>query len=89
MGTESLTLKWGTLKAWKFNPGSPAAVLAEKYFEGSVAMGAAQQDDTDEQKELILQIIDAVDAETIYLSWTGEDVDKEAAKRYVLEYGKD
>jgi len=45
--------------------------------------------DTDRQKQLILQIIDAVNADQIYLDWDGEYVSKEKAKEYILNYGKD
>lgn len=84
---ESLTLKWGTIKGWHFAEGSPAHQLMQKYADKGMSMGAAQQHDTSEQKDLICQIIDAVDCEKIYLDWEGKDVSKKAAKKYVMEYG--
>lgn len=46
------------------------------------------QRDSPEQKDLICQMIDRCNAETIYLEWDGEYVTKERAKSYVLEYGQ-
>lgn len=84
---EFLTLKWGTLKSWEFTEGGKAHELLKKYADLGMSYGAAQQKDTPEQKELICRIIDAVDAETIYLDWDGKDVSKEEAKEYVKNYG--
>ena len=86
---EHLSLKWGSLKGWDFNEGSPAHELAKQYFDEPVSMSAMARRDTDMQKQLILQIIDAVNADQIYLDWDGEYVSKEKAKEYILNYGKD
>ena len=49
-------------------------------------MSAALQDDTAEQKTALCALIDAVDG-LIYNDWTGENMTKDAAKKYVMEYG--
>lgn len=85
--TESLTLKWGSLKGWKCQPDSDAFKLIQKYHEEPVSLSAMAQHDTDSQKEIIYQIIDAIDADEIYLDWDGKYVSKEEAKAYVREYG--
>ena len=86
---ESLTLKWGTLKAWHVQRGGPAFDALKRYHEtGPVALGAAQQHDTPEQKQAICDLIDALDAETVYLDWDGVHVSKDEAKKYVMEYGQ-
>lgn len=83
---EYLTLKWGSLKAWNIN--NPATFeLLKKWHELGVSMSAALQRNTPEQVELICQIIDAIECETICLDWTGENVSKEEAKEYVRNYG--
>lgn len=88
--TESLSLKWGTLKRWNFTPGSPAYQALMRYnAAGSHALGAAQQHDNAGQKQAIIDIIDAVDCDHIHLDWDGENVSKDDAKKYVLEYGRD
>ena len=87
MANESLTLKWGTLKAWNLKTDGPAIEALRRYHEvGAVSFGAAQQRDTAEQKEAICELIDALDAETVFLDWEGKDVSKDEAKQYVTEY---
>ena len=87
MSTERLTLKWGTLKGWHFES-EKAKSLLEKYGSLGFSLGAAQQRDTPQQKEIICQLIDVGDFETVYLDWDDKDVSKEEAKRYVMGYGK-
>lgn len=88
MANESLTLKWGTLKGWNFQPDGPAFALLQKYHEGDVSLSAATQNDDDAQHQLILDIIDAVDTDQIKLDWEGTYVSKEEAKQYVINYRK-
>ncbi len=83
--TEHLTLKWGTLKGWDLNEDGPAFAALQRYAEEPVAMGAMQQRDTDAQRQAICDIIDALDG-TITNDWTGEQMTKDEAKKYVLEY---
>ena len=87
--SEELRLKWGTLKGWKLNEGSPAHVLMEQYLNEESSMSAMLQRDTENQKRLILEIIDAVDTDQIYLAWDGKYVSKDKAKEYVLNYDQD
>ena len=87
--SESLNLKWGTLKAWRLTEDGPAFAALKRYHEcGDVVMGAMQQHDNAEQKRAICDLIDVLDAETVYLDWTDEEVSKDAAKAYVMDYGK-
>ena len=86
--SEHLTLKWGTLKAWRFEEGSSAHKAFERYCKaGNMAAGAMQQDDNEAQKHAICDIIDAVDCGTIYNDWTGEEMSKDEAKKHVMGYG--
>ena len=82
-----LTLKWGTLKAWSFHSDG-AEKLFEEYSSFGRTWGAAQQKDTLRQKEIICELIDEGNFETVYLDWDGKEVTKEEAKKYVMEYGK-
>ena len=86
MGKESLALKWGTLKRWNFEEDGKAFEALKKYAELGSKVSAMMQHDTPEQKELICQMIDACDTETIYLDWDDKDVSKDEAKKYVMEY---
>ena len=87
MAKESLTLKWGSLKAWEIhNP--ETFELLKQWSALGVCMSAMAHHDTPEQKELICKSIDAVDCDEIYLDWDDGNVSKEKAKDYVMNYGK-
>ena len=81
-----ISLKWGTLKAWDIK-GESVMTLLRKYSALGVSYSAMAQHDTPEQKEILCQLIDACNAETIHLDWDEKDVSKEEAKKYVMEYG--
>lgn len=84
MSDEHLLLKWGTLKGWKVE--SDAALTAfRKYADGGMSAGAMQQRDTQEQRQALCELIDAINGR-ITNDWTGEDMTKDEAKKYVLEY---
>lgn len=83
---DKLTLKWGTLKGWHFHSDRARALLTE-YAEIGTSMSAMMQKDTPRQKEIICELIDDGDFETVYLDWDGKDVSKAEAKKYVMEYG--
>lgn len=84
-----LTLKWGTLKSWDFTGSEKGKKLLKEYNEIGSSFSAMAQKDTQRQKEIICELIDLCDGDTIYLDWDDEDVTKEKAKEYVLNYGKD
>lgn len=81
-----ITLKWGTLKSWNITT-KKGTELLEKYWEIGSSISAIAQNDTDEQKQLICEMIDTVPGE-IFLDWDGVYVSKEKAKQYVMNYGK-
>lgn len=84
-----LTLKWGTLKSWDFTGSEKGKALLKEYNEIGSSFSAMAQKDTQRQKEIICELIDLCDGDTIYLDWDGDDVTKDKAKEYVLNYGKD
>jgi hypothetical protein len=84
---DSISLKWGTLKSWKIHSEAGMALL-RRYVEIGSSLGAMQQRDTPEQKEIICQLIDCCAGE-IYLDWDGVYVSKEKAKEYVRNYRKE
>jgi len=84
---ESLSLKWGSVKDWSLDESGPAFAALKRWHEsGKVMMSAALQRDNDEQKQAIYDLIDALNADTVYLDWDGKDVSKDEAKAYVREY---
>ena len=42
-----------------------------------------------EQKQLLCDLIDVMQIDSVCLDWTGKDVTKEEAKQYVMDYGKE
>ena len=85
MTKDSLTLKWGTLKAWDFHS-NKAIELLEEYNSIGSSMSAMCQKDTPRQKQIICELIDEGDFKKVYLDWDGKYVSKKKAKEYVLNY---
>lgn len=87
MSHEYLLLKWGTLKGWNI-VGNDAAIEAYKRFnEAGQTWSAAEQPMTDRHKQAVCDMIDAING-PIKNDWTGEEMTKEAAKAYVMEYSR-
>lgn len=84
---DSISLKWGTLKGWHLHSDKGLELL-KKYHALGASYSAMAQHDTPEQKELICQMIDECNSETIHLEWDGVDVSKDDAKKYVMDYGR-
>lgn len=82
--TESLLLKWGTLKGWNLES-ERSLNLMRKYCELGSSFSAMAQRDTDEQRRLICELIDAVDGEIVN-DWSGEVMTKDQAKEYIMDY---
>ena len=83
-----ILLKWGTLKGFCLENSPEAFAAVEEYYKIGSCMSAMMQKDTDRQKELLCIMIDKVNGE-VSSDWTGEDWtnDRDAAKKYVMEYG--
>lgn len=81
-----LALKWGTLKGWNLKSEAAQAAMQAYFDAGKVTGSAMLQHDTPAQVDAICALIDALDADTVYLDWDGKDVTKEEAKIYVREY---
>lgn len=84
---DHLSLKWGTLKAWKLTSAKGQELL-RKYYAAGHSGGAMTQHDTLEQKLLICEMIDECGASEIHLDWDHKYVSKDEAKKYVMEYGQ-
>jgi hypothetical protein len=82
---EHLLLKWGTLKGWDLGDNEAALAAAKRYSEGGMSMSAMAQRDTPEQKQALCDLIDAING-PIQNDWSGEQLTKDEAKKYVLEY---
>jgi len=84
-GQEHLSLKFGTLKGWKCTSEASKEAL-RRYAEGGVSWSLVSQKDTDEQKQALRDLIEAIDG-PIYNDWDGEVMTKEQAKEYIRSYG--
>lgn len=80
----SLTLKWGTVKAWDLETEEAKAAI-QKWADYGASMSAAMQHDTPEQKQALIDAIDHMDE--IWLDWDGKKATREEAKEYVRTYG--
>lgn len=83
----SLVLKWGTLKRWHFDSERCQELMKEYTAIGS-SVTAMGQKDTPRQKEIICELIDLCDSDTILLDFMDKHVSKKEAKDYVMNYGK-
>lgn len=84
----SITLKWGTLKGWSVGDSPEAMTALKGYFEaGSVSGSVMAQQDNEAQKRALCALIDAVD-EPIQNDWSGDEMTKADAKKYVMDYSR-
>lgn len=80
-----ITLKWGTLKAWRLTNPALDPLIEEYNKEGGSNISAMAQRDTPRQKEIICEMIEII-GKPVYNDWSGEEMTIEEAKKYVMEY---
>lgn len=85
MNDEILFLKWGTLKGFANIKSEKTKAALEKYFSYGVSDSVICQDDTEEQRNALYEVIDSVDGKIIN-DWSGETLSKEEARHYIFEY---
>ena len=73
------------MKSWDFSESEKGRALLKEYNDIGSSMSAMMQKDTPRQKEIICELIDEC-PDTIYNDWDGDDMSKEEAKKYVMEY---
>ena len=83
--SEYLSLKWGTLKGCNLESDASKAP-ALKFSELGMSMSAMSQEMTDGHKDALCELIDVVDG-PITNDWSGDEMNKGEAKKYVREYG--
>jgi hypothetical protein len=79
-----LLLKWGSIKDWHLTDPKCQEIIGQ-WIASGVCVSAMGQRDTPEQKRLICDLIEAFSG-PITNDWTGEEMTKDSAKKYVLEY---
>jgi hypothetical protein len=84
--TESLLLKWGTIKGWD-NFTEKSQEIVRRYFADGMSMSCALEKPDEARKLILCELIDQLDGE-IQNDWSGEMMSKDEAKKYVMEYGR-
>lgn len=84
--TETLSLKWGTLKSWHLTTDASRAAFSRYRDAGKMSLSAMAQHDNTAQKTALCELIDVLDSDQVYLDWDGKYVSKEEAKEYVRNY---
>ncbi len=82
---ETLLLKWGTVKGWDGLTDKSVAIM-KRFFADGVGMSAMADHPDDQRKTILCELIDQLDGE-IQNDWSGEKMNKDEAKKYVMEYG--
>ena len=84
---QTISLKWGTLKAWDVDDDNAGAIdLIKRYHAEGVCYSVACQHDSPEQKQILIDLISLPDMK-VYLSWDGKFVSQEEGVKYIREYG--
>lgn len=78
---DEITLKWRTLKGWHIKTEAFRNLL-QKYVDLGASMSCAAQNDTEEQKKLLVEMVSLPNMK-IYLDWDGKYVTKEEAIKYL------
>jgi hypothetical protein len=84
--TESLLLKWGTVKGWDDLSDKSFEIL-QRFFADGVSMSCAMDKPDDDRKAILCELIDQFDGE-IQNDWSGKMMSKDEAKQYVMDYGR-
>lgn len=82
--TESLLLKWGTIKGWD-NFTEKSQEIVKRFFADGMCMSAAADKPDEDRRKILCELIDQLDGE-IQNDWSGEIMSKDEAKKYVMEY---
>src|SRR6186997_268451 len=85
--TESLLLKWGTVKGWD-ELSEKSQEIMRRFFADGMCMSAAMDKPDAARRAILCELIDQLDGE-IQNDWSGDMMSKEEAKKYVLEYGRE
>lgn len=82
---ENLLLKWGTVKGWS-NLTEKSVEILERYFSDKPHLSCMQDRPNEDKKKILCDLIDQLDGD-IENDWTGDMMNKDDAKKYIMEYG--
>ncbi|MCK5612033.1 hypothetical protein KAR91_59735 [Candidatus Pacearchaeota archaeon] len=86
MTDKSITFKWGTIKGWE-GLNEKDIVFFNKYFEDGQSFSCMNDRPNEARKAILCDLIDSFDG-TFFNDWDGENMTKEEAKKYIMEYDK-
>jgi hypothetical protein len=86
-GEDYLLLKWGSWKSWD-SQNKEIQKLMKKHNDLGLSASVMTQHSTDEQIEILCQIVDLIDG-VIQNDWDGDYYTKQQAKEYLRGYSKD
>lgn len=84
--TESLTLKWGSVKGWD-NLSATSVAILQRFFADGVPLSAMSDHPDEARREILCELIDQLDGEIVN-EWEGKVMTKDEAKAYVRDYAK-
>jgi hypothetical protein len=84
--SESLLLKWGTIKGFG-GLSNRSIEIVERFFADGVPASAMTDRPDDTRRAILCELIDQFEG-SIQNDWSGEMMSKEAAKEYIMNYGK-
>lgn len=84
MSEPYLLLKWGSVKGWG-NLAKKDIEILQKWSDLGRSSSAMMQDDSQEQKDILCELINQFDGE-IQNDWSGDKYTKEEAVKYIKEY---
>lgn len=82
--TESLLLKWGTIKGWHDLTDKSHEII-KRFFADGVTASCAMDNPDDDRRAILCELIDQFEG-SIKNDWSGEVMSKDEAKKYVNEY---
>ncbi len=88
MNNDYIVLKWGTLKAWDLEHNPECVELIEKYRKDGVCLSVALQKDTNNQQNILCEIVKKIDG-SISNGWDNKELTKDEAIDYIRSYGKE
>lgn len=86
MTDKSITFKWGTIKGWTGFSQEDFDFL-NKYFKDEQSNGCMADRPNTARKTILCDFIKSFDG-TFFNDWSGEDMTKDEAIKYIMEYGK-
>lgn len=85
MNEDWMDFKWGTLKGYSLTHNPLTHRILVEYYEEGTSCSVMCQVDTAKQKDILCRAIDSFTGR-IYHDWSGNEMTKEEAKKYVMEY---